>query len=77
MLTGIRITTTFTCGWVGARANYITFTFACFIPQKLKWQSFVAAWYFGVIFFANLGGGGGQNWFFALSPPIERCSVLL
>ena len=25
-------------------ANYTTFTFACFIPQKLKWQSFVAAW---------------------------------
>ena len=26
-------------------ANYFAFTFACFIPQKLKWQSFVAAWY--------------------------------
>ena len=26
-------------------ANCITFTFACFIPPKSKWQSFVAAWY--------------------------------
>ena len=53
---GLRITATFACGWVGSKgssyqlnspewqdASYITFTFACFIPQNIKLQSCVAA----------------------------------
>ena len=57
--TGIRITTTFTCGWVRVSVqfhyyqlnsperrstNYFTFTFACVISQELEMQSCVAAW---------------------------------
>ena len=54
-----RSTTTFTCGWVRVSVqfhhyqfhsserrvtNYVTFTFACFVPQELKMQSCVAVW---------------------------------